>query len=45
MDMQPSGAGATWTVSVVNRDRLEMLLNSFLPQRGLSFHLVAENRN
>ncbi|MGE4422708.1 MAG: hypothetical protein AB7D39_10455 [Pseudodesulfovibrio sp.] len=45
MDMQPSGAGATWTLSVVNRARLEMLLNSFLPQRGLSFHLAAENRD
>jgi hypothetical protein len=45
MDMQPSGAGATWTVSVVNRDRLEMLLNAFLPQRGLSFHLVDNSRN
>ena len=45
MDMQPTGAGATWTVSVVNRDRLEMLLNAFLPQRGLSFHLVGENRD
>ncbi|MEZ7196525.1 hypothetical protein [Pseudodesulfovibrio karagichevae] len=45
MDMQPSGAGATWTLSVVNRSRLEMLLNSFLPQRGLSFHLAAENRD
>lgn len=41
MDMQPAGAGATWTLSVVNRDRLEMLLNAFLPQRGLSFHLTA----
>lgn len=45
MDMQPTGAGATWTLSVVNRDRLEMLLNAFLPQRGLSFHLAAENRD
>jgi hypothetical protein len=45
MDMQPTGAGATWTLSVVNRERLEMLLNAFLPQRGLSFHLVAENRD
>ena len=44
MDMQPSGAGASWTLSVVNRTRLEMLLNSFLPQRGLSFHLAVEGR-
>ena len=42
MDMQPTGAGATWTLRVVNRDRLEMLLNSFLPQRGLSFHLAGK---
>ncbi|EGB13522.1 putative lipoprotein [Pseudodesulfovibrio mercurii] len=45
LDMQPSGAGAVWTLSVINRDRLEMLLNAFLPQRGLSFHLAAENRD
>jgi len=45
MDMQPSGAGATWAVSVVNRDRLEMLLNAFLPQRGLSFHLADATRD
>jgi len=45
MDMQPSGAGATWTLSVVNRKRLETQLNAFLPQRGLSFHLTDESRD
>ncbi|AMK11945.1 MAG: hypothetical protein AB7E51_07170 [Pseudodesulfovibrio sp.] len=44
MDMQPTGAGATWTVTVVNRDRLNMLLNAFLPQRGLSFRLAGQHK-
>ncbi|WP_272699942.1 hypothetical protein [Desulfovibrio sp. Fe33] len=45
MDMQPTGAGATWTLTVVNRNRLETQLNAFLPQRGLSFHLAEGNKD
>nr|WP_321257076.1 hypothetical protein [uncultured Pseudodesulfovibrio sp.] len=40
MDMQPTGAGAVWDVNILNRDRLDMLLQSFLPQRGLTFQLT-----
>lgn len=43
MDMQPTGAGATWKFTVVNRDRLNMLLNAFLPQRGLAFRLTGQS--
>lgn len=39
MDIQPTGVGATWDVHILNRKRLATLLNSFLPQRGLSFQL------
>lgn len=42
MDMQSTGSGATWKFTVVNRDRLDMLLNAFLPQRGLAFHLTGQ---
>ncbi|NDV19787.1 hypothetical protein GO013_10180 [Pseudodesulfovibrio sp. JC047] len=40
MDMQPTGVGATWDVTILNRDRLDMLLQSFLPQRGLMFQMT-----
>lgn len=40
MDMQPTGVGATWDVNILNRDRLDMLLQSFLPQRGLAFQMT-----
>ena len=43
MDMQPTGVGAVWDVNILNRDRLEMLLQAFLPQRGLTYKL-AEGR-
>ena len=39
MDMQPSGVGASWEMRILNRDRLNMMLQGFLPQRGLSFQL------
>lgn len=42
MDMQSTGVGATWKVNVLNRERLNILLNAFLPQRGLTFHLTTE---
>ncbi|BCS87004.1 hypothetical protein [Pseudodesulfovibrio sediminis] len=44
MDMQASGVGATWGMSVTDHERLNMLLTSFLPQRGLSFHLHQEDK-
>lgn len=40
MDMQPTGVGATWTFRLVSRDRLNVQLQGFLPQRGLSFKLT-----
>lgn len=40
MDMQPTGVGAVWQVRVLDPNRLEMQLRSFLPQRGLSFNLA-----
>jgi len=42
MDMQATGVGATWNLNISNGDRLNILLNSYLPQRGLSFHLHQE---
>ncbi len=39
MDMQPSGVGASWKMRILNRDQLNMMLQGFLPQRGLSFQL------
>lgn len=39
MDIQPGGVGATWDMNILDSKRLAMLLNSFLPQRGLSFQL------
>lgn len=42
MDMQPTGVGATWTFRLLKADRLKMLLQGFLPQRGLSFKLAGK---
>jgi hypothetical protein len=39
MDMQSTGVGASWNVRILNSDRLNMMLQAFLPQRGLSFQL------
>lgn len=39
LDMQPTGVGGTWEVRLINTDRLDMLLKSYLPQRGLSYQL------
>ena len=39
MDIQPTGVGATWDMNILDSKRLSTLLNSFLPQRGLSFQL------
>jgi len=39
MDMQSTGVGASWEVRILNSDRLNMMLQAFLPQRGLSFQL------
>ena len=40
--MQPTGVGATWTFRLLDGDRLKMLLQGFLPQRGLSFKLAED---
>ncbi len=42
MDMQPTGVGASWEIRLLNAQRLDMLLKSFLPQRGLSYKLTEE---
>ncbi len=42
LDMQPTGVGGTWEVRLLNGDRLDMLLKSYLPQRGLSYQLAEE---
>lgn len=39
MDILPTGVGATWDMRILDSARLATLLNSFLPQRGLSFQL------
>lgn len=39
MDMQPAGVGASWDVRILNADRLNMMLQAYLPQRGLSYQL------
>jgi hypothetical protein len=39
MDMQPTGVAASWKMRILNSDRLNMLLQGFLPQRGLGFQL------
>ena len=43
MDIQPTGVGATWNMKILDSKRLATLLNSFLPQRGLSFQLNRES--
>ena len=42
MDMQPTGVGATWTFRLLDGGRLKMMLQGFLPQRGLSFKLAED---
>ena len=39
MDIQPTGVGATWDMNILDSKRLATLLNSYLPQRGLSFQV------
>lgn len=45
MDIQPTGVSATWDMHVLDQARLGMLLNSFLPQRGLSFQYNRGDEN
>lgn len=40
MDMQPTGVGGVWEVKLLNAERLQVLLKSVLPQRGLSYRLM-----
>ncbi|MEF2231045.1 MAG: hypothetical protein V3571_08965 [Pseudodesulfovibrio sp.] len=44
MDMQPAGVGATWTFRLLDGERLDGLLRGFLPQRGLSYRLLAKDK-
>ncbi len=39
LDMQPTGVGGTWEVRLLSGERLDMLLKSYLPQRGLSYQV------
>lgn len=39
LDMQPTGVGGTWRLRLLSRERLNMLLESYLPQRGLTYQL------
>lgn len=39
LDMQTTGVGGTWELKPLSTERLIMLLNSYLPQRGLTFQL------
>ncbi|QGY41300.1 hypothetical protein GM415_14580 [Pseudodesulfovibrio cashew] len=39
LDMQPSGVGGVWEVRLLNASRLDSLLKSYLPQRGLTYRL------
>jgi len=39
LDMQPSGVGGTWEVRLLSGDRLAMLLQGYLPQRGLTYQI------
>jgi len=43
LDMQSSGVGGTWAVRLLSTERLNMLLKSYLPQRGLTYQLSEEN--
>lgn len=42
MDMQSAGVGGTWQLRLLSAERFEMLLRSYLPQRGLTYHLLEE---
>lgn len=44
MDMQTTGIGAIWSVRLLNAERLRTMLDSFLPQRGLSYQLSGDSR-
>lgn len=39
LDMQPAGVGGTWEMRLLSGERLDMLLKSYLPQRGLTYQL------
>lgn len=43
LDMQPTGVGGTWEFRLLNGQRLGMLLESYLPQRGLTYQLSEES--
>ena len=45
VDMQPAVVGASWEVRIVDSDRLNMMLQAFLPQRGLSFQFAEDVGN
>jgi len=42
LDMLPSGVGGTWTLRYIDAQRLRMLLQSYLPQRGLTYQLAGD---
>lgn len=42
LDMLPSGVGGTWTLRYIDAQRFRMLLQSYLPQRGLTYQLAGD---
>lgn len=42
LEMLPSGVGGTWEIRLLDSERLDILLKSYLPQRGLSYQLSEE---
>lgn len=39
LDMQPTGVGGTWELRLISGERFDMLLRSYLPQRGLTYQM------
>ncbi|QJB57856.1 hypothetical protein [Pseudodesulfovibrio sp. zrk46] len=42
LDMQPTGVGGAWEMRLISGERLDMLLRSYLPQRGLTYQLAED---
>lgn len=42
LEMLPTGVGGIWEIRLLDSARLDMLLKSYLPQRGLSYQLSEE---
>ncbi|WP_162138608.1 hypothetical protein [Pseudodesulfovibrio piezophilus] len=42
LNLQPSGVGGTWELRLLDDQRLEMLLQAYLPQRGVTYQLSGD---